>query len=129
MAAETILVITAALLAWSYLIYPAAVILAANVKKRRAPSPAVVSASLPTVTVVMSLHNEKEVAEKKIRSMLASEYPAEKLDFIIGSDGSDDGTGAVITAVAATNPHIQLIINAERKGKAAMLNELASKAK
>jgi cellulose synthase/poly-beta-1,6-N-acetylglucosamine synthase-like glycosyltransferase len=77
----------------------------------------------------MSLHNEKEVAEKKIRSMLASDYPAEKLDFIIGSDGSDDGTGAVITALAANNPHIKLIINAERKGKAAMLNELAPKAK
>ncbi|MBK7731201.1 MAG: hypothetical protein IPI37_00025 [Bacteroidales bacterium] len=40
---------------------------------------------------------------------------AEKLDFIIGSDGSDDGTGAVITAMAATNPNIQIIINAERK--------------
>ncbi|HMT68449.1 MAG TPA: glycosyltransferase, partial [Bacteroidales bacterium] len=52
-----------------------------------------------------------------------------KLDFIIGSDGSDDGTGAVITAMAATNPNIQIIINAERKGKAAMLNELVSGAK
>ena len=129
MAAETILAITAALLAWTYLIYPGAVILAANMMKRRAPIPAVPSASLPSVSVVMSLHNEKEVAEKKIRSMLASDYPAEKLDFIIGSDGSDDGTGAVITALAANNPHIKLIINAERKGKAAMLNELAPKAK
>ena len=89
---------------------------------------AVAGKSLPSVTVVMSLHNEKEVAEKKIRSMLASDYPAEKLDFIIGSDGSDDGTGAVITAMAATNPKIHIIINAERKGKAAMLNELVSKA-
>ena len=129
MAAEIILAITAALLAWTYLIYPAAVIMAANLKKRHTLPSAVALESLPSVTVVMSLHNEKEVAEKKIRSMLASEYPAEKLDFIIGSDGSDDGTGAVITAMAATNPNIQIIINAERKGKAAMLNELVSGAK
>jgi len=129
MAAEIILAITAALLAWTYLIYPAAVIMAANLKKRHTLPSAVALESLPSVTVVMSLHNEKEVAEKKIRSMLASEYPAEKLDFIIGSDGSDDGTGAVITAIAATNPNIQIIINAERKGKAAMLNELVSGAK
>ena len=129
MAAEIILAITAALLAWTYLIYPAAVIMAANLKKRHTLPSAVALESRPSVTVVMSLHNEKEVAEKKIRSMLASEYPAEKLDFIIGSDGSDDGTGAVITAMAATNPNIQIIINAERKGKAAMLNELVSGAK
>lgn len=129
MAAEIILAITAALLAWTYLIYPAAVIMAANLKKRHTLPSAVALESLPSVTVVMSLHNEKEVAEKKIRSMLASEYPAEKLDFIIGSDGSDDGTGAVISAMAATNPNIQIIINAERKGKAAMLNELVSGAK
>lgn len=129
MAAEIILAITAALLAWTYLIYPAAVIMAANLKKRHTLPSAVALESLPSVTVVMSLHNEKEVAEKKIRSMLASEYPAEKLDFIIGSDGSGDGTGAVITAMAATNPNIQIIINAERKGKAAMLNELVSGAK
>ena len=128
MAAETILAITIALLAWTYLVYPAAVILAANLKKRRYMSDPEVTGSLPSVTVVMSLHNEKEVAGRKISSMLASDYPGDKLNFIIGSDGSTDGTGAVVSAHANANPQIQLIINAERSGKAAMLNELASKA-
>jgi len=129
MAAETILAVTAALLAWTYILYPLAVISAARLKKRRKPFSPVAPESLPSVTLVMSLYNEKEVAEKKIRSMLASDYPDDKLDFIVGSDGSTDGTGAVVAAMAAINPHIQVIINAERRGKAAMLNELAIRAK
>ncbi len=130
MAAETILIITAALLAWTYILYPAGMISAARLRRRvRRERPAAVNnASLPAVTVVMSVHNEKEVAETKIRSMLASDYPPELLDFIIGSDGSTDGTNSIIGTLAATNPRIQFIIHAERRGKAAMLNKLVSMA-
>ena len=130
MTAETILIITAVLLAWTYILYPAGVISASRLRKRvrKESSAAVDLASLPAVTVVLSVHNEKEVAETKIRSMLASDYPPELLDFIIGSDGSTDGTNAIISTLAATNSRIQFIIHAERRGKAAMLNDLVSMA-
>lgn len=153
MAAEIILIIVAALLVWTYIIYPAAVIQAASYKRKSSRaeepvlnaspishkypgSPAVASSAtspagtifndsaLPTITVVMSLHNEKPVVESKIRSMLASDYPRELLDFIIGSDGSTDGTNGIIGTLAATNSRISLIINESRTGKAAMLNNL-----
>lgn len=130
MAAEIILIITAALLAWTYILYPAYVISAAGLRKRerKGPSAALTTKSLSAVTVVMSVYNEKEVVETKIRSMLDSDYPPELLDFIIGSDGSTDGTNSIIGTVAVTNSRIQFINIAERRGKSAMLNDLVSKA-
>ena len=130
MTAEIILIVASALLAWTYLIYPAAVILAAELKGRVKPE----SLSrhqqkpLPSVTVVMSLYNEKSVTEEKILSMLDSDYPAELLDFVIGSDGSTDGTNALLETMAATNRRIRCLIRAERRGKAVMLNDLVPEA-
>jgi cellulose synthase/poly-beta-1,6-N-acetylglucosamine synthase-like glycosyltransferase len=130
MAAEIILIIATALLAWTYVIYPVGIIAAASLgkKMRSRPGPPLHSDSLPTVTVVMSLHNENKVVEAKIRSMLASDYPGERLDFIIGSDGSGDGTNAIISTLSATDSRIHCIIHAERRGKVAMLNDLVAKA-
>jgi cellulose synthase/poly-beta-1,6-N-acetylglucosamine synthase-like glycosyltransferase len=60
--------------------------------------------------------------------MLGSDYPAELLDFVIGSDGSTDGTNALLGTIAATNHRFRCLIRAERRGKAAMLNDLVSEA-
>ena len=130
MAAEIILKTAAALMVWTYLVYPASVILAAKLKRKMNPD----SKSrhqqkpLPSVTVVMSLHNEKKVTAEKIASMLDSDYPAELLDFVIGSDGSTDGTNALLGTMSATNHRISCLVRAERRGKAAMLNDLVSEA-
>lgn len=130
MAAEIILIISASLLAWTYLIFPATVIIAAALKRRVKPESILSHQQkpLPAVTVVMSLHNEKKVVEEKILSMLDSDYPAELLNFLIGSDGSTDGTNALLGTMAATNHRIRCQIRAERRGKAAMLNDLVSEA-
>ncbi len=130
MAAEVLLITVTALLAWTYVIYPAGVITSAHLWRRRRRNRvlSLPSDTLPTVSVVMSLHNEKKVAEAKIISMLSSEYPEEKVDFIIGSDGSTDGTNAIISRLSATDSRIRCIINAERRGKATMLNELVARA-
>ena len=130
MTAEIILIISASLLAWTYLIYPAAVILATKMKLRAKPErkSGHLQMPLPSVTVVMSLYNEKKVVAEKIESMLDSDYPAELLDFVIGSDGSSDGTNTLLSAMAAKNHCIRCIIRAERRGKAAMLNDLVSEA-
>ncbi len=130
MTAETILIISAALLAWTYLIYPAGVIMAAKLKRSVKPESKsrYQQTPLPSVTVVMSLYNEKKVTAEKIAGMLDSDYPSDLLDFVIGSDGSTDGTNALLGTIAATNNRIRCLIRAERRGKAAMLNDLVSEA-
>jgi len=77
----------------------------------------------------MSVHNEDKVIRSKITSMLGSDYPAGQIDFIVGSDGSTDGTDLLVAGIAATDSRIRFIRNEERRGKAAMINDLVSMAR
>ena len=61
--------------------------------------------------------------------MLGSDYPAGQIDFIVGSDGSTDGTDLLVAGIAATDSRIRFIRNEERRGKAAMINDLVSMAR
>lgn len=47
---------------------------------------------LPSVDVVVCVHNSLEDVERCINSALASDYPSDKLNLIIVDDGSDDET-------------------------------------
>jgi cellulose synthase/poly-beta-1,6-N-acetylglucosamine synthase-like glycosyltransferase len=133
MAAETIFLTALILLAWTYLLYPALVFTIASVHKKRktindeqhlkAASP------LPSVSVVMPVFNEEKVISEKIRSLLVSDYPSELIELIIGSDASVDGTDEIIMKFAASDNRLKYHRNSIRKGKAAMLNELAAMAK
>jgi cellulose synthase/poly-beta-1,6-N-acetylglucosamine synthase-like glycosyltransferase len=46
----------------------------------------------PTVSIVVIAHNEAERIGKRIENLLALDYPRQKLDIVIGSDGSTDDT-------------------------------------
>ena len=46
----------------------------------------------PTVTLVISCYNEAAVIEKKLNNALALDYPTDKLNIVVVSDGSDDST-------------------------------------
>ena len=130
MAAETILLIAAMLLGWTYLLYPALVFFIAAISKRRktkSKKPHLQDDSTaPFISVIMSVHNEEKVLGEKIRSLLASDYPAELTEFLAGSDASDDGTDEIMKEFAASENRIKYHRSPTRKGKAAMLNDLAS---
>jgi cellulose synthase/poly-beta-1,6-N-acetylglucosamine synthase-like glycosyltransferase len=46
----------------------------------------------PTVSVVLAAHNEQAHLERKLENLLSLDYPAEKLQVIVASDGSTDAT-------------------------------------
>lgn len=48
------------------------------------------------VSVIMSVYNEEKVLEKKIKTVFTSNYPSNKLELVIGSDGSTDNTDFII---------------------------------
>lgn len=50
------------------------------------------SPSLPSVTVIIPAYNEGAMVEKAIYSVIASEYPADRLKIICIDDGSQDDT-------------------------------------
>lgn len=49
----------------------------------------------PTVSIIISAYNEAQNIEKKIKNTLELDYPKEKIDIFIGSDGSQDDTSAI----------------------------------
>ncbi|MCC6262686.1 MAG: glycosyltransferase family 2 protein [Bryobacterales bacterium] len=73
----------------------------------------------PAVTVLLAVHNGQEYLRAKIENLLALDYPKDRLQFVIVSDGSTDESEAIARAFA---PRGVELIALPRGGKAAALN-------
>ena len=69
----------------------------------------------PSVTVITVAHNSAAVIAEKIRNTLAFDYPREKLEIIVGSDGSTDATPEVVRSFASQG--VKLVESKEWVGK------------
>ena len=54
----------------------------------------------PSVTLIVAAHDERDVIADKVENMLALDYPRERLELIVASDGSTDGTAEAARATA-----------------------------
>jgi cellulose synthase/poly-beta-1,6-N-acetylglucosamine synthase-like glycosyltransferase len=54
------------------------------------------SRSLPGVSIILAARNEAARLPARIDNLLASDYPAERLEIIVASDGSTDDTAKVL---------------------------------
>jgi cellulose synthase/poly-beta-1,6-N-acetylglucosamine synthase-like glycosyltransferase len=76
-------------------------------------------ADLPTVTVLFAAYNEEEHLAEKLENTKLLDYPADKLQVVIVSDGSADRTNAILATV--DDPRFEIVIRNERAGKCAAL--------
>jgi cellulose synthase/poly-beta-1,6-N-acetylglucosamine synthase-like glycosyltransferase len=106
------------LLLYSYLGYP--VLIGAWALLR--PRPAMRSAFLPRVTIVVVAHNEADRIEARIDNLRGLDYPRGSLEILIVSDGSTDGT--VQRALDRKPAGMQVIAFPAWRGKPAVLNEI-----
>ncbi|MDE3134174.1 MAG: glycosyltransferase, partial [Acidobacteriota bacterium] len=67
---------------------------------------------LPDVTVVVAAYNEQEVIARRITNLRSLEYPPDRLQVIIASDGSSDHTAARARAAGA-----DVVLELPRGGK------------
>ena len=106
-------------MAYNWIVFPALLALVTWLRRfqRRASLPEL---DFPHVTVVIAAYNEKLVIGKKIQNCLDMEYPSGKLEVLVVSDGSDDGTDSAVQA--ANDPRVRLLRQEPRAGKAAALN-------
>ncbi len=77
---------------------------------------------LPPVTLIISAYNESAVIDAKLENARALDYPADKLQIIVISDASDDGTDDIVRRHGEADPRVVLYRQEERKGKTAGLN-------
>jgi glycosyltransferase involved in cell wall biosynthesis len=101
-------------LAWTHAGYP----LAMGVLARVRPRPVRKVDQTPSVALVVSAHNEEAVIRRRLENALALDYPEEKLEVVVASDGSTDLTDALVGEIAAVNPRVRLL-QYPRAGKVA----------
>lgn len=82
---------------------------------------------LPTVSLVISAYNEEKHIENKIKNSISLDYPKEKLEIIVVSDGSTDKTVSILEKYAGKG--VTLIKFEERAGKTKAQNEAVKNSK
>ena len=114
---------------YPYVVYPFLL----RVLARYWPAPRVqrqlVAAELPSVTLIISAYNERAVIAKKIYNALSLKYVPDRLEIIVVSDASSDGTDEVVAELSSTERRVRLVRQHERRGKSAGLNRAVEVAK
>jgi cellulose synthase/poly-beta-1,6-N-acetylglucosamine synthase-like glycosyltransferase len=77
----------------------------------------------PTVSLIIPAYDEEEVIAEKVANALALDYPRERLQVIVASDGSTDATAGRARAAGAS-----LVLELPPGGKVAALNAAAEQA-
>jgi len=108
----------AALVAYAYMGYFALL----WVRTRVTSKPVKRAAYEPLVSVVMVVRNEEAVLARKLQNLLTLDYPADRLQVVIVSDGSTDGTEAILRE-QARDRRVHVILNQLPQGKAQGLND------
>ena len=83
------------------------------------------SARLPGVSIVVAARDEALRLPARVENLLASDYPADRLQIIVASDGSSDGTAE---ALEPYRDRVELLM-LPRAGKATALNEAVRQAR
>jgi cellulose synthase/poly-beta-1,6-N-acetylglucosamine synthase-like glycosyltransferase len=75
----------------------------------------------PFISLLIPAYNEDDVIARKIENSLALNYPADRLEIVVASDGSKDRTAATAQKLADGN-RVRVLAYAENRGKIATLN-------
>ena len=79
----------------------------------------------PTVSLLIPAHNEAAIIAEKINNSLAIDYPADRLEIVVASDGSTDSTAKIVhqLAQAGRAGRVRLLDFPVNRGKIAVLND------
>ncbi|NKB67528.1 MAG: glycosyltransferase [Candidatus Latescibacteria bacterium] len=100
------------LIAYTYLFYPALLWLLTQMTRTPQYDPI---DDWPSLSLIICAYNEAEVIGAKVENSLALDYPADRLQIIVVSDCSEDGTDEIVQTYASKG--VQLHRVAERGGK------------
>ncbi len=102
-------------LAWTHVGYPVAAAALRRVREREVAKDEIT----PSVTLIVPAHDEEDVIGARVENLLELDYPADKLQVVIASDGSTDRTDQIVAAY--DNGRVRLL-PCERGGKLPALN-------
>lgn len=101
----------AALLAYTFVGYPVLIFVLAKIRRKQHRREAIE----PQVSVILTTHNQPRELRGKLENTLALDYPAGKLEIIVGCDACNEETLAVAHSYAAGG--VKVVEVRERAGK------------
>src|SRR5690606_17413432 len=117
--------VSVTLLTYTYAIYPLLVWLWARLRGESFKSGAAEterSGFRPMVSVLVVAHNEASRIAQRIDNLLALDYPRDRLEIVIASDASSDGT--VELARIYQNQGVRVVAFNKHRGKPGVLNDM-----
>lgn len=114
-----LLLLAGGFVGYAYVGYPALLAAVARVKRRSKPV-AEATSDWPLVTITLAMYNEERQAEELLESLIAIDYPPDRRQILVVSDGSTDGTDALVQRYADRG--VELLRRSERAGKTAAEN-------
>jgi cellulose synthase/poly-beta-1,6-N-acetylglucosamine synthase-like glycosyltransferase len=99
------------LMFFAYFGYPLTLVLAACLRRR----PVQKAPFFPSVSLIITAYNEEKRIREKLENTLTLDYPREKLQVLIASDGSTDTTNSIVEEYADRG--IELLPVKRRGGK------------
>lgn len=79
----------------------------------------------PSVSVIIAAYNEEHVIAERLDNALAMDYPRDRLQILVASDGSTDQTDEIVASYA---PRGVLLLSLPRRGKIRTLNAAVARA-
>jgi len=122
--------ITAGLMVYTWIFYPFILYLLSKVLKNQLLSnhmSQLLIFEFPNVSVIVAAYNEEKVIARRIENLLEQDYPKDKMEIIIASDGSTDRT--VKIAKKYENKGVRVLDFKKNRGRAAVHNNAVDVAK
>jgi cellulose synthase/poly-beta-1,6-N-acetylglucosamine synthase-like glycosyltransferase len=120
---EALFWISIGLIAYTHLGYPLCLWLLSRLRRHPTLAHPRPLEELPVVSLIIAAHDEAEVIAAKIENALALDYPRERLQVIVASDGSSDATVQLAREAGA-----DLVLDLSRGGKITAQNAAAEQA-
>lgn len=77
---------------------------------------------LPKVTLVIPAYNEMSCINAKVKNTFGLDYPADLIEVLFVTEGSNDGTSEYINSLKDTYPNLRMIGGDTRRGKIEAMN-------
>jgi cellulose synthase/poly-beta-1,6-N-acetylglucosamine synthase-like glycosyltransferase len=105
---------------YGYLLYPVVLWLLSRAFGRLLTTGRSSDGTLPSVSLLIAAYNEEATIRERVENAFSLDYPADRLEIVVASDGSSDLTAAAVHCFS--DPRVRLIDYPVRRGKAAVLN-------
>jgi cellulose synthase/poly-beta-1,6-N-acetylglucosamine synthase-like glycosyltransferase len=111
---------SAALIAYAYVGYPLLIVFISSFATKKLKTAPIE----PKVSLLIAAYNEERDIEAKLKNCFELDYPKEKLEIVVASDGSADATDDIVRSYEANEAGVRVVLHRVegRLGKTATQN-------